>query len=75
MSVYEAPDRGTSWLGPLLFGLTHQPTGGHRDAAISVVAFFAAGIRPAAPDAGEAGGRVGGECCTGHDLGVGAAGG
>jgi UMF1 family MFS transporter len=43
-SVYEVSDRGTSWLGPLLFGLTYQLTGSYRDAIISLVAFFAIGF-------------------------------
>jgi UMF1 family MFS transporter len=43
-SVYEVSDRGTSWLGPLLFGLTYQLTGDYRDAIISLVVFFAVGF-------------------------------
>ncbi|MEC4019108.1 MFS transporter [Streptomyces sp. H27-D2] len=43
-SVYEVSDRGTSWLGPLLFGLTYQLTGSYRDAIISLVVFFAVGF-------------------------------
>lgn len=43
-SVYEVSDRGTSWLGPLMFGLTYQLTGSYRDAIISLVVFFAAGF-------------------------------
>jgi UMF1 family MFS transporter len=43
-SVYEVSDRGTSWLGPLLFGLTYQLTGDYRDAVISLVVFFAVGF-------------------------------
>ncbi|MFI9101316.1 MFS transporter [Streptomyces fildesensis] len=43
-SVYEVSDRGTSWLGPLLFGLTYQLTGSYRDAIISLVIFFAVGF-------------------------------
>ncbi|GAA3242049.1 hypothetical protein GCM10020256_65640 [Streptomyces thermocoprophilus] len=39
-SAYEVSDRGMSWLGPLLFGLTYQLTGSYRDAIISLVAFF-----------------------------------
>ncbi|MFC5219375.1 MFS transporter [Streptomyces coerulescens] len=43
-SAYELSDRGMSWLGPLLFGLTYQLTGSYRDAIISLVAFFAIGF-------------------------------
>ncbi|GAA2924101.1 MFS transporter [Streptomyces enissocaesilis] len=43
-SVYEMSDRGMSWLGPLVFGVTYQLTGSYRDAIISLVAFFALGF-------------------------------
>ncbi|MFD3457627.1 MFS transporter [Streptomyces sp. NPDC058691] len=43
-SVYEVSDRGTSWLGPLLFGLTYQLSGSYRDAIISLVVFFVIGF-------------------------------
>ncbi|MFB7572536.1 MFS transporter [Streptomyces sp. NPDC056165] len=43
-SAYEMSDRGMSWLGPLLFGITYQLTGSYRDAIISLVAFFAIGF-------------------------------
>ena len=59
-SAYEMSDRGMSWLGPLLFGITYQLTGSYRDAIISLVAFFALGfvllarvpVREAIRDAG-----------------------
>ncbi|MEU7056687.1 MFS transporter [Streptomyces sp. NPDC046197] len=59
-SAYEMSDRGMSWLGPLLFGITYQLTGSYRDAIISLVAFFAIGfvllarvpVRQAIADAG-----------------------
>ncbi|MEV6618007.1 MFS transporter [Streptomyces sp. NPDC051051] len=59
-SAYEVSDRGTSWLGPLLFGITYQVTGSYRDAIISLVIFFIAGflllarvpVRRAIADAG-----------------------
>ncbi|WP_329341449.1 MFS transporter [Streptomyces sp. NBC_00663] len=59
-SAYEMSDRGMSWLGPLLFGITYQLTGSYRDAIISLVAFFAIGfvllarvpVRQAIGDAG-----------------------
>ncbi|MEU2264513.1 MFS transporter [Streptomyces sp. NPDC019645] len=43
-SAYEMSDRGLSWLGPLVFGLTFQLTGSYRDAIISLVIFFALGF-------------------------------
>jgi UMF1 family MFS transporter len=43
-SAYEMSDRGMSWLGPLLFGITYQVTGSYRDAIISLVAFFVLGF-------------------------------
>ncbi|WP_367324624.1 MFS transporter [Streptomyces sp. HUAS ZL42] len=43
-SAYEMSDRGMSWLGPLLFGITYQLTGSYRDAIISLVAFFVVGF-------------------------------
>ncbi|MFI2201401.1 MFS transporter [Streptomyces sp. NPDC020192] len=43
-SAYEMSDRGMSWLGPLLFGVTYQLTGSYRSAIISLVAFFIIGF-------------------------------
>ncbi|MFE3993357.1 MFS transporter [Streptomyces goshikiensis] len=43
-SAYEMSDRGLSWVGPLVFGLTYQVTGSYRDAIISLVFFFALGF-------------------------------
>ncbi|GAB1330800.1 MFS transporter [Streptomyces sennicomposti] len=43
-SAYEMSDRGMSWLGPLLFGVTYQLTGSYRDAIVSLVAFFVTGF-------------------------------
>ncbi|MFE9451517.1 MFS transporter [Streptomyces sp. NPDC006739] len=43
-SAYEMSDRGMSWLGPLLFGITYQLTGSYRSAIISLVTFFAIGF-------------------------------
>lgn len=43
-SLYEVSERGTSWLGPLLFGLSLQWTGSYRVAILSVAIFFAAGL-------------------------------
>jgi MFS transporter, UMF1 family len=43
-AVYQVSDRGTSWLGPLIFGLGYQLTGNYRDAIISLVVFFVVGF-------------------------------
>ena len=43
-SFYEVSDRGTSWLGPLLFGLTNQIFGSLRPAILSLIVFFVAGL-------------------------------
>ena len=43
-SAYEMSDRGMSWLGPLLFGITYQLAGSYRDAIISLVVFFVLGF-------------------------------
>jgi hypothetical protein len=59
-SLYVVSSGGTSWLGPLLFGLALQLTGSYRIAIVSLVSFFALGlvllarvnVRRAAADAG-----------------------
>jgi UMF1 family MFS transporter len=43
-SLYEISERGTSWLGPLLFGLTLQLTSSYRSALASLVLFFVLGF-------------------------------
>src|SRR5215210_1055657 len=43
-SLYEISERGTSWLGPLLFGLTLQLTSSYRSALVSLVVFFVLGF-------------------------------
>jgi len=43
-SLYKISERGTSWLGPLLFGLTLQLTTSYRSALASLVVFFAVGF-------------------------------
>jgi UMF1 family MFS transporter len=43
-SLYEVSDRGTSWLGPLVFGLAFQMTGSYRSSIISLVVFFVLGF-------------------------------
>jgi UMF1 family MFS transporter len=42
--LYEISDRGTSWLGPVIFGLVFQLTHSYRAAILSLVAFFAIGF-------------------------------
>ena len=42
--LYEISDQGTSWLGPLAFGLALQFTGSYRIAILSLVIFFVAGF-------------------------------
>lgn len=42
--IYEISDKGTSWIGPLLFGLAYQLTGSYRSAIVSLVAFFVVGF-------------------------------
>jgi UMF1 family MFS transporter len=42
--LYQAADRGTSWFGALLFGLTYQLTGQYRIAVATLVGFFLLGI-------------------------------
>ncbi len=37
-------DKGTSWFGPLLFGLVNQLTGSLRPAILSLIFFFIAGL-------------------------------
>ncbi|HEX8092896.1 MFS transporter [Jatrophihabitans sp.] len=41
---YEISDSGTSWLGPLIFGLAYQLSGSYRSALVSLVAFFVLGF-------------------------------
>lgn len=43
-ALYEAGERGTSWIGPLLFGLGLQFTGSYRVAILSLIVFFVAGL-------------------------------
>ena len=42
--LYEISDKGTSWLGPLLFGLALQFTGSYRIAILSLIVFFVIGM-------------------------------
>ena len=43
-SIYEVSERGTSWLGPLAFGLVNQITGSLRPAIVSIIGFFLVGL-------------------------------
>lgn len=43
-SIYEVSERGTSWLGPLLFGLVNQWLGSLRPAILSLIFFFVVGL-------------------------------
>lgn len=43
-SLYEISERGTSWIGPLVFGLALQMTGSYRVGILSVIIFFIAGL-------------------------------
>ncbi|NYD20614.1 UMF1 family MFS transporter [Kineococcus aurantiacus] len=42
-SLYQAGERGTSWLGTLVFGLVAQLTGSYRPALVALLAFFVVG--------------------------------
>lgn len=42
-SLYEVSERGTSWVGPLVFGLSLQMTGSYRIAIFSLGIFFVLG--------------------------------
>jgi len=41
--IYEVSERGTSWLGPLIFGAVVAATNSYRQALLSLVIFFVAG--------------------------------
>jgi UMF1 family MFS transporter len=43
-SFYEISDRGTSWIGPLVFGLVNQMAGNLRPAILSLIFFFVVGL-------------------------------
>ena len=42
--IYEISQDGTTWLGPLLFGLAYQWTNSYRIAIISLLVFFVVGL-------------------------------
>jgi UMF1 family MFS transporter len=43
-SIYEVSDKGTSWVSPLVFGLALQVTHSYRQAILSLIIFFIAGL-------------------------------
>ncbi len=43
-AFYEISDRGTSWVGPLVFAAAVQITGSQRSAIVSLIAFFLVGL-------------------------------
>ncbi len=43
-SLYQACERGTSWLGTLVFGLVHQLTHSYRPAILALIIFFVVGM-------------------------------
>ncbi|MDX1616220.1 MAG: MFS transporter [Candidatus Promineifilaceae bacterium] len=42
--LYEISERGTSWIGPLVFGIAVQMTGTQRVAIVSLIVFFLLGL-------------------------------
>jgi MFS transporter, UMF1 family len=42
--VYEISERGTSWIGPIIFGLVAARTNSYRQAILSLIALFLAGM-------------------------------
>jgi UMF1 family MFS transporter len=42
--IYEVSERGTSWLGPLVFGAVVAATGSYRQAMLSLIVFFVVGM-------------------------------
>lgn len=43
-SLYEITERGTSWMGPIVFGLVAEATGSFRPAIVALTGFFVAGF-------------------------------
>ena len=43
-SFYEVSERGTSWTGPLLFGLANQIFGSLRYGILALIFYFIAGL-------------------------------
>jgi MFS transporter, UMF1 family len=42
--LYEVSERGTSWMGPLLFSVVVASTGSYRQALLSLTVFFVVGL-------------------------------
>jgi UMF1 family MFS transporter len=42
--IYEVSERGTSWIGPLVFSIVVARTGSYRQALLSLIFFFIAGL-------------------------------
>lgn len=42
--IYEISERGTSWIGPLIFGAVVGATGSYREAILSLIVLFVVGI-------------------------------
>lgn len=42
--IYEVSERGTSWMGPLLFSVVVARTGSYRQAILSLIFFFVVGL-------------------------------
>jgi MFS transporter, UMF1 family len=42
--IYEISERGTSWIGPLVFSIVVARTGSYRQAVLSLIFFFIAGM-------------------------------
>ena len=42
--LYEVSERGTSWMGPLLFSIVIARTGSYRLALLSLIFFFVVGL-------------------------------
>jgi UMF1 family MFS transporter len=43
-SLYEISDKGTSWIGPMVFGWTLTLTGSYRLAVLSLIIFLVIGF-------------------------------
>ena len=41
--LYEVSERGTSWIGPFIFGIVVGHTGSYRQAILSLIVLFAIG--------------------------------
>jgi UMF1 family MFS transporter len=42
--IYEVSERGTSWIGPLVFSIVVARTGSYRQAILSLIVFFVVGL-------------------------------